>query len=476
MFEKLPVTGLLLMAAAIYQPIPVEDEKRQHVFSVSQADTSQLFFSMNAYPGEIETSGFSHPKEFSIRNGISNFFAKAKKGEKVTVAYIGGSITYEQKGYRLQSAAWIQKMFPRTAMRGINAGVSGTGTDLGACRIQEQVLLFQPDLVFIEFAVNGAYTKGMEGMVRQIKKSNPATDICFIYTIYSGQTEAYAKGSMPNNIRALDSIADHYKIPSIHLGLQAAYLEKIGKLEWKGDPEKIRDRLVFSTDGTHPLEEGGNLYASAIARAFSRMLKVDTMKQEILPNALINDNWEDAKMLDPLVAARFDGQWSKINVAVDPKFKRYEGWFPYIMKAEGADAGMHFSFNGTAFGFFDIGGPEVGQLQIEVDGKRVFLTDKNLRGTHIMTTSESIGNSLINRFNVFCNNRYRGQYQLIEVEPGIHNVSIIVSPAKANKAEILGVKNSSDIIANPQKYDRTEFYIGKLLLRGNIVDETLKGL
>ena len=75
----------------------------------------------------------------------------------------------------------------------------------------------------------------------------------------------------------------------------------------------------------------------------------------------------------------------------------------------------------------------------------------------------------MNRFNVFCNNRYRGQYQLIEVEPGEHTVSITVSPQKADKQKILGAKNTADILANPQKYDRTVFYLGKLLLRGELV-------
>ena len=42
-------------------------------------------------------------------------------------------------------------------MIGLNAVISGTGSDLGAFRVSEQLLKYKPDLIFIEFAVNGAF-------------------------------------------------------------------------------------------------------------------------------------------------------------------------------------------------------------------------------------------------------------------------------------------------------------------------------
>ena len=47
----------------------------------------------------------------------------------------------------------------------------------------------KPDLVFIEFALNdngtekGKIARSMEGIVRRILKSNPLTEIVFVYTI-----------------------------------------------------------------------------------------------------------------------------------------------------------------------------------------------------------------------------------------------------------------------------------------------------
>src|SRR5690606_36001811 len=104
---------------------------------------------------------------------------------------IGGSITQGNVCYRPQTAKYLQSMFPDVPLKAINAGVSGTGTDLGACRLQDQLLQYHPDLIFVEFAVNGAYAPGMEGIIRQIWQFDPEIDICLIYTINNGQTKIY---------------------------------------------------------------------------------------------------------------------------------------------------------------------------------------------------------------------------------------------------------------------------------------------
>src|SRR5690606_14243311 len=118
----------------------------------------------------------------------------------------------------------------------------GTGTDLGAFRLEGQVRRYHPDLVFIECAVNGAYQRGMEGMIRQIITANPQTDICLIYTIHNGQTAVYQRGEVPGNIRGLEQVAAHYRLPSIHLGMEAASLEAQGRLVWKGNGQSVEDK------------------------------------------------------------------------------------------------------------------------------------------------------------------------------------------------------------------------------------------
>ena len=72
--------------------------------------------------------------EHRTRAGLPRFFAKAKAGGEVRVAYLGGSIT-AAPGWRVKSLAWLQQRFPRASFIEINAAIGGTGSDLGAFRV-----------------------------------------------------------------------------------------------------------------------------------------------------------------------------------------------------------------------------------------------------------------------------------------------------------------------------------------------------
>ncbi|HVK46443.1 MAG TPA: GDSL-type esterase/lipase family protein [Pseudobacter sp.] len=457
--------AMLIPAASCVQAQKT-DADRDRLIAASQSGASPLFFDPAAKDAKvIRPMEFDNAKECMPRNGLPNFFEKVKAKKPVRIGYIGGSITQSVHGYRASSARYIQSMFPKSAMKAINAGVSGTGTDLGACRLHEQLLQYHPDLIFIEFAVNGAYRDGLEGMIRQIRQFDATIEICLLYTLFNGQPAIYAAGKIPENIAGFEIIAEHYKIPSIHMGMQAAMLEQQGALIWKTDSKSIPGKIVFSNDGIHPLSEGGDLYAGAIARSFESMKEKAAVQKHELPAALIADNWEDARMYAPESVATFSKGWEKIDPADNPSFKQFKGWFSYIIKATEPGASFTFRFKGNMFGLFDIGGPEAGQLSIELDGKPVSLSAVK-PGTRVSTIVTEGGSALLNRFNNFCNNRYRGQFECIKVEPGEHTVTITISPEKADKRSILGDKQLTDIDANPERYNQTVVWLGKILLNG----------
>ena len=457
MKHKWLIQGLLLLMAAGNAAA----QNRQDLIAASQAGASPLFFQPGADVPLVSTGGFSDSRECYIRNGLPAFFKKANAGKPVVVGFIGGSITQGNAGYRPQTVRYLQAMYPGVTIQALNAGVSGTGTELGACRIGEQLLQHHPDLVFVEFAANGAYAKGMEGIVRQIRRASPATDICLIYTIIGDQPQVYAAGNVPENIKGLEKVAEHYGLPSIHLGLHAALLEHKGRLVWKGNAADS-GRILFSNDGIHPLPEGGNLYAAAIARSMEKMkLHGSVQNAGSLPAPLFAGNWEDGGMYDPAKIAQFSGDWQPVTL---PKFS---AWFPLIQKASTPGASFTFRFSGSAFGIFDVGGPEAGQIEIEVNGKNMKAAGPPEPGTQIYRLEP--GDSPVNRFNRFCNNRYRGQHQLFTLEPGDHTVTIRLSSQKADKAGILGPAQAEDIARHPEKYDRTVLYLGKILIKGTPV-------
>jgi len=446
------------------KPVAGDSDDNTKIAASQGGSTPLLFTVPDTGVPLVEKGAFYREDECATRGGIPNFLAKVSRREHVTVAFIGGSITQGKLGYRLQVARYMQHLFAGTGFRWVNAGVSGTGTDLGAFRIKEHVLRYQPDLVFIEFAVNGAYQAGMEGMIRQIIKDNPHTDICLIYTIKNGQTASYQQSDIPENIRGLERIAQHYGIPSIHLGMEVAELEARGQLIWKGDPQQVTNKMLFSQDGIHPLEAGGSRYAAAIARGLHKLRYNTSPRPHVLADPLFSDEWENAGMYIPRKIAAFDSNWS-VMPARHSHLSNFEGWFDTLTTAEKAGAAFTFYFDGDMFGIFDIGGPEVGQLAIWVDDQRVALAPLNDHTHRLYQASES-GEKNLNRFNGFCNNRYRGQFDVVQLPYGRHKVTLEISSDKADKRAILGPDKLADISANPSKYDRSVIYLGRILLRG----------
>ena len=440
---------ILLHPAASVNPQAAQE---RDLIAASQAGALPVFFNPDEATVPLITPGnFIDSQECLVRDGLPNFFQKAVAGGRITIGYIGGSITRGKGMYRNQSAKFIHHLFPSTQMKAINAGVAGTGTDLGACRIREQLLTYHPDLIFIEFAVNGAFRPGMEGMVRQIWNFDPHIDICFLYTIHGNQWQTYAAGVVPDNIQGLEAIADYYHIPSVHMGLAPSIMAQNGRLSWKASAPADTGELAFSKDGVHPLKAGGNLYAQAIARAMIKMKKADPpLRASIhqLPAPLLVNNWEDAKMLDPRTTATFSPGWQVVDPLKKDSLRTFAPWFPYIMQSGIPGASFTFRFKGTMVGLFDIGGPEAGQLRLIVDGQE---------------------KKRINRFNRYCDDRYRGQCTFVRLSPGLHSVTFEISEAKVDKARILGAGRSDDIIRHPKRYQQTVEWLGKILIRGTLM-------
>ena len=210
--------------------------------------------------------------------------AKLRAGQPVSVAYLGGSIT-AQPGWRVYSLQWLRRAWPDAEITEVNAAISGTAP-AGPFRLQHDVLRHNPDLLFIEFAVNDSgYTqqvavRGMEGIVRQVRRALPELDICFVYTLaFESMLKDLQAGRYPPTASAMEAVADHYGLPSIHLGLEIARLEAAGRLVFQGTlpatdagRAALGDRMLFSEDGVHPLVETGHVvYGEVLARSLERI-------------------------------------------------------------------------------------------------------------------------------------------------------------------------------------------------------------
>lgn len=128
---------------------------------------------------------------------LKRAFCRAKAGETITVAYLGGSITQgagaipiHTECYAYQSFLGLCRLLGKEPEEFVycKAGVGGTPSELGMLRYERDVLrdgALTPDIVIVEFAVNdeGDETKGecYESLVRKILGSagNPAVILLF---------------------------------------------------------------------------------------------------------------------------------------------------------------------------------------------------------------------------------------------------------------------------------------------------------
>ena len=179
-----------------------------------------LFLTADLFAATIDTSTY-----------FANLRRKLSVDKKVSIAYFGGSITQGQgasdravTAWRPLTTTWFKTNFPQATVTEIDASWGATGSDLGAFRCTRDVSSKNPDLVFIEFAVNDwAKTSAdiqpyMDGIIRNIWRTLPNCAMSIIYTVHNGTIGAYDNGTYPPAVLAQQAVADYYHVGSINVG------------------------------------------------------------------------------------------------------------------------------------------------------------------------------------------------------------------------------------------------------------------
>lgn len=129
----------------------------------------------------------------------------------------------------------------------VNAGLSGTPSKLGILRLDRDVLAYEPDICFIEFAVNDGtetdYQNAYESIVRTLLQKNITPVLLFSVTENDHSAQDYMK-----------QIGEFYHLPMISYCDALRYLFANNRMTWKD----------FSDDQSHPNDEGHKLVASMV--------------------------------------------------------------------------------------------------------------------------------------------------------------------------------------------------------------------
>ena len=213
---------------------------------------------------------FAIPASAEAKYGLDNYLDTSKD---LVVAYLGGSIT-EGAGSSPPSNRYAtlvtNEFFQASRTNGakvteINGGVGGTGAALGLQRINKDITYANPDIVFVEFAVNDSGTaeaslkNSMENIVRQLQSLPKIPEIIFLYTT------CLAHDNVTRAASYMSQVAKAYNIPEIDLNTFIWDGVEKGIYVW--DQTDLKNTLTG--DNTHPNNKGYRVYADRMKEVMS---------------------------------------------------------------------------------------------------------------------------------------------------------------------------------------------------------------
>ena len=219
---------------------------------------------------------------------------KAKKGEGITVATIGGSITQGTAAsstdscYASRFFLWWQEKFPECEVNTVNAGIGGTDSYLGVHRADEQLLSYNPDVVIIEFSVNDT-DKTMnkysyDSLVRKVLSAENEPAVILLFTTQED-------GTSLQDVHK--EIGKAYDLPMISYR-EAVYPEvAAGTINWKD----------ISPDNIHPNDIGHGIIGQLLSRYLDGIYASDTASLAAEVTAFdaegyTNDYYKNAKLVN----------------------------------------------------------------------------------------------------------------------------------------------------------------------------------
>ncbi|MFN5021039.1 MAG: GDSL-type esterase/lipase family protein, partial [bacterium] len=339
-----------------------------HHFMIEQPSAIADFISSNAYP----VKPILDPAQFYVaRTGLTNSFIQFTKEKTGRVAFMGGSIT-ENPGWRNKVTQYLTERFPETKFEFIDAGISSTGSTPGAFRFASEVLSKgRIDLFFEEAAVNDrtngfnntAQVRGMEGIVRHARISNPLMDIVIMHCVDPEKIADYTAGKIPNEIINHELVASQYNANTVNWSKEVTARIAAGEFSWKED---FRD--------LHPSKFGQEVYARSLIgflnKSYENIAADAVAIHHVLPKPIDPFSYSEGQYVD-VKQARIISNWG-----IDEKWVPKDGAGgrkqfmnrPALIATE-VGAELELDFSGKAIGICIASGPDAGVIEYSIDGK-----------------------------------------------------------------------------------------------------------
>lgn len=305
-----------------------------------------------------------------IRGGLKNCRIQFERKKKGRVAFLGGSIT-KMSGWRDSICLYLEQRFPETEFEFIHAGIGSMGSTSGAFRLDRDVLSKGTvDLLFEESAVNDPsigrteteQIRGVEGIVRHLRISNPAADMVIMHFVDPGKMETYRKGEIPAVIRNHERLAAYYNIPSINLAKEVTDRIDHGEFNWEDDFKNL-----------HPSPFGQGVYACSMIQFLEKALSSplhdhDKITDHILPEKMDPQCYDrgyliEASALQPVKGWFIDPSWHPR----DGTNTRQNFVNVPMLISETPGSTLGFKFEGQAIGIAVAAGQDAGMIEYRID-------------------------------------------------------------------------------------------------------------
>ncbi|SDX88777.1 sialidase-1 [Lutibacter oricola] len=334
-----------------------------------EIDNPQLVIDFIKY-NSIQKGKLNSSNYHLERKGIANSYIKFEREKVGRVAFLGGSITYNT-GWRDSISAYLVKRFPQTKFEFVAAGIPSMGSTPGAFRLQRDVLSKgKIDLLFEEAAVNDSTNertseeqiKGMEGIVRHLRKTNPEMDIVMMHFVDPDKMEDYRRGVEPEVITNHNLIADHYGISTINLAKEVTDRIDNGEFTWEKDFKNL-----------HPSPFGQGIYAHSMLQflenSFSKHLDADDKIFSYDLQEKINEfSYENGELVD-ISTIKLPKGWF-INSSWNPNDgKRTRPNYVDVPMLIGDKPSkvLKFKFEGNTVGIAIAAGKDAGIIEYRID-------------------------------------------------------------------------------------------------------------
>ena len=334
------------------------------------------------------SGGYSNLKDGDAKYPqLKKVYDRMARGEKVKIAYLGGSITWGATATDPQKTSWralytksLEEKFPNAHIKAIDAAIGGKGSDLGVFRMDRDVIAYKPDMTLVEFAVNDGHkdrNESFEGVLRKLHNSNP--EMAIVVVIAGSGDKKFASINQDKYIE----IANYYNLP---------YADVVNGVNRLILANKLKEPKLMLTDGCHPNDYGYTIYRDVVSDSLGKAAaESGTAKswpakpftanryesaESISLATLIKDNPDWRKEVPSVVGAWFDHQPSRwLDSVIVPRKDNAV----LTVKRICAGVGVYFEML-----------PKGSRFEVLADGKTVL--DVN---TNFSQTNPGLGNRFV---------------------------------------------------------------------------------